>query len=236
MNCRRVERRLALYVSDDLPRRRVAAVEIHLEQCPSCRHFLAELRRDRAVIQAHGLEGMDPALTADHLRTVLAGIRQTEPNQKFMPMNWSHPSRILPVTAVFIVVLAIAGWWLFKETDQPPVLVESPASITPQVVTEPSETVSEQLADVPPPSRTAKNPEPGPELISPPVKQNSNPLEDRQAMNHNPPVTPSPLPIETSRIPEEPSAAPVTQTTVRLATGNPRVVMYWILEKKGEPS
>ncbi|MBN2430444.1 MAG: hypothetical protein JXQ27_03170 [Acidobacteria bacterium] len=244
MTCKRMRRDLALLAGDELPRRHIPAVERHLAACAGCRQFLAELRATRQDMSNLGNTPLPPEDLAHLHRSVLqdlatdgdpaAGRRASS-----RPGVWFSGRRLAGVVTAALLLAAVPGvWWLNRPSEGPaPGLImvhrheplpAVPLRFVPDLpALRPEVVASVETARVmQPPDRPSPHPEaPVAEKPGPPP-----PVASLAEAAPAPTAVPAGRPVPPSRE----AGAPPIQTLVRMATEDPNVVIFWILEKKGE--
>ena len=107
MSCNRVRNSLALFLDDMLDSAEKQTLEEHLTTCAACREELAQLRRDRSLLQALPLVSPPPAFRAELLKKVHA-----EKPRKRAAWRYFAP-RLASLAAVLMVVLLVGNIYLF---------------------------------------------------------------------------------------------------------------------------
>jgi anti-sigma factor RsiW len=178
MNCRQIEREIALYVEGDLPGRKQRQVGEHLAACGRCRDLVAGLEASQAMVKSlRGDEADDASL--DEIRArVMANLRaEPQPRRSW---RWAY--------AAAAALALVAVTWLFRPQYTPPEL-------------------------------------PRPVIAVPPVPSLAAlPHRPAQAVRRR---RPRPVPA----LHGQRSAEPLV---VKLETSDPDVVIYWIIDSKGD--
>lgn len=204
MNCARWQRLVALYVGDDLDRSRTARVAQHLAACPSCRALEHDLRSDRLH-----LRDLDSA-AADGLElgSVRGAVMAKIENRRKRSLMFSQP-RLLSALAMVVVVIALA---LVGRQSQAP---DDPRTASRNVANPASGSAADQVP--------LDTPRSGP----PPavVDETPNASNNLLARAETPPRA------STTRVPP---SAPVEPMTIKILTDDPEVVIYWIVDPKGD--
>lgn len=104
MNCARARKRLPLYAGTDLASKKARRLEKHLEECPSCRERLEELRAALA-----GLRAVAARETLDwpegEWKGLMARVRSEESTPRPVPVFGVFPRK--EWAAGFLIVLAL---------------------------------------------------------------------------------------------------------------------------------
>jgi len=248
MTCKRMQRHLALLAGDDLPRRHIRAVERHLAACAGCRQFLAQLRATRQQMADLGNTPLPQETLAHLYRALLEELaRDVDPatGRRFQsPLGeWRSGWRLAGVVTAALLLAAVPGvWWLNRAPEGPaapgPVMVQR-AEPLPAVPARPVPDLPALRPEVVAPVETAQviqPPErPAQAAVTPSTEEpGAPPSAGRLARSAPSPAVdtgpPAPRPDKSSGD----AAVPPRQTLVRLATEDPNVVIFWILEKKGE--
>lgn len=213
MKCSSQHRLIALYVGGDLDPRRARRLEQHLESCATCRGLAEELQADREA-----LAGLDSEASESLGLGSIRGAVLAEIEGRRRSTFWILPGRpgLALVAAVAVVLLTIAVVMRPGGSRREPRIAEQPEQFTPPAV----DIVDEAVDAVPPPAESVTD-DRDDSTISEPVEE--QPLRLARAVL--PPVAP---PGATS-----PSAA-VEPMIMKILTDDPEVVIYWIVDPKGE--
>jgi anti-sigma factor RsiW len=229
MTCTRYETDLALYVEHDLADADAAAVEAHLQECPTCPSFLAELRSSQAQVKDLASEEMEAeALAAVRVRLVVAAAAPRPRRDGHVP-TWAAAAAIILGLATLVWVFAVDRWTDPSRT----VAVSSPPRIAPTT-----------------PSPPAAEPSPRSTLPAPPtVSHHMEQAHVRRGRVDRPSVVPALSPDDADQLARavvaiarvrsvrdaEPDVEPSPEPAplMRLATADPDVVIYWQLEPNG---
>jgi anti-sigma factor RsiW len=134
MSCAKFEPLIALYVESDLPERERRLVDAHLESCPSCREFDADIRESQTALKELRMDFVE--------ESALHEVRAAVLNQLSIPRKtvaWPKYA----VAAMLLIGLWAAGWLWRAHTLAPLDLQPIAALIAPP-----------PLATVPPPQRS----------------------------------------------------------------------------------
>jgi hypothetical protein len=204
MNCARWQRLVALYVGDDLDRSRSARVKQHLSACPSCRDLEQDLRRDLQT-----LGDLDAAATATlDLGSVRGAVLEKIENRRKRSPMLLQP-RLLAALAMVVVVIALA--LVFRQSRGAGAL---------RTVSRGIPSPAPGQAAVPKPRETSP-PQPTPEFARP-IPNTANTLLVRAETSPSDSSAPFP------------PSVPVEPMTIKILTDDPEVVIYWIVDPKGD--
>ncbi len=204
MICRRWHRLVALYAGDDLDRPSAAKVEHHLAACASCRGLEHELRQDRLRLRDLDAAAIDGLDLGSVRGAVMAEV---ESRRNRSPVIFQP--RLLSALAVAVFVIALA--LVFRQVQQPGVprnVSREAPSPTPGLVAAPER--RERSLPQPPPAAAFEAP--------------------KAADNRVARAEPSPLEPVARTSP----SAPVEPMTIKILTDDPEVVIYWIVDPKGD--
>lgn len=207
MNCSRWQRLVALSVSGDLEAREAQRLDAHLDDCASCRELLDQLMGDRVSLRTADAEAGGMAELGSIRGEVMARIDER-------PATWlpGRPALMAAVAAVVVVgALAVLMPWGGDPGEVRLVENELPDA-APVAEADPS---------------ASERPEPEPEVAPGPTVQEPAEAE---------PVVPVP-PAEARETVQ--STAPLRMAaaepmTMKILTDDPEVVIYWIVEVKGD--
>jgi len=209
MTCTRWHRLIALEVGGDLDPRRSRGLEKHLEGCATCRDLSEELRSQREELLRLDRDAVGGVILGSVRHAVLA-----DPADRRRPLfQLPAGGRRLAFAGVAAVILVVSV-----------VVLRQGATPSQPIVAERSMPTS-----VPAPT-VAPIPSPNTDVIVAPPK----------AMPPPAPVEPGPLRLARSdlsnRGPETAilPSAPTEPMTVKILTDDPDVVIYWIVEPKGD--
>jgi hypothetical protein len=204
MSGTRWNRLVALYVGDDLDRRRAEKVERHLTTCASCRSLEQELRSDILNLReldsaAAGSPGLGSVRSA-----VMAKIENRRPSFSALTMP-----RFLAACATAVAVITLA--LLFRQgrgRDAHHIADGEAAIQAPVVAAEPE-------------PRVPSPPQPPPAIACETENSAGVPFA---------PAAQSPPRLASS----SPQSVPVEPMTIKILTDDPEVVIYWIVDPKGD--
>jgi hypothetical protein len=231
--CRDREPALALYVEGDLPEGEVAPLEAHLTECAGCRELLRGLRESQASLHTLATEPIDEAALDVVRRRVRARLAQ-RPAASATLWRWSAAASVLLVAG-----LIVAGF-VSRRVD--------PSRAT-QATLGPSPTVPAPSAPVASPVVASTTP-PKPSVVRRASVARSRVA--RPVLAAEPPEADVPLTseeadqlaravvllsriekVEDFRSEDETAHDTPPAATVRLATADPNVVIYWQFESNG---
>ncbi len=228
MTCGGQERRLSLYVEDDLPARDAAVLQAHLEECEPCRGFLFELRSSQTALKELAAEPLD----ADALAAVRMRIRSASRESP------GRRSAALYLAFAAGLIAAIGGlvWLGGREARLPG---------PPLVAAMPSTSLSLATAMAEHAPGAVKRPRPAGEEQESTIRAPRSVVPVVDASKPAPVLSPKDADqlaravvavsqIESVEDVTTPSPAPSDRPPlVRLATSDPDVVIYWQLESDG---
>lgn len=204
MNCARWQPLVALYVGDDLDRSRTTRFERHLAVCPSCRNLEHVLRRDLRVLRDLDSAAMNGLELGSVRGAVMAEVENRQKRSPVFPQP-----RLLSALALVVVVVALA--LVMRPSTEP----DAPRTVSREIPGP-----APGLATVAEP-QDAPLPQPTPESV-PSVPNTADPRLARAETSPSGPSTSSP------------SSAPVEPMTIKILTDDPEVVIYWIVDPKGD--
>ncbi|MBI3951736.1 MAG: zf-HC2 domain-containing protein [Acidobacteria bacterium] len=229
MSCQRFERLIALHVEGDLPTRQAQRLERHFISCAACREFVEGLRESQIALKGLGLEFVSETIFQELRQRVLDEIAVSQAQPKttawmsvFQRWQW----QVGLAGAMIMLLVGFVLYLFLPETPKPPVAkrpAQSPKVVAPAPA--PASPVPVKSA----PNRIAAQ---GSRRTA--ATANRRPLgEPRiEAVNQDfsfmriEPLTIEPLKIE-------PPAAS-DELVVKLVTDDPEVVIYWLVDRKGE--
>ena len=121
MSCAKFESLIALYIESDLPEREHRLVEAHLESCPGCREFAAEIRESQSALKELRMDFVEESALHDVHAEVLH--RLSIPRKA---VAWPRYT-----IAAMLLVGLWAGWLWRARTAAPPEAQPRAAVIAP---------------------------------------------------------------------------------------------------------
>ena len=248
MKCPYSRVEIALFVEDDLSEGDRRRVERHLLVCETCRAFAAALGDSQAVLKSLGLGTLDPSVLRNVRQRVLGQIEATEAS-----LGWalrferaiylSLWRRYALAGAAAILILAVLSGIMW-DLEGGPVILDPPTDIAAVSLPDIGEIRLTSLpalgeATAPPPRR---GPLGVPEETPTPKPAPARHLERLaleapvMAWQDLPLMLPSPLPsasIDVSPPVDLPDADAPDQVLVKMLTGDPDIVVYWVVEEDG---
>lgn len=212
MSCSRWHRLIALDIGGDLDPRRSRSLEKHLEGCASCRGLSEELGAQRAKLLRLDGEALDGVVLGSVHQAVLADLADRRRPIFQLPAV----GRRVALAGAALVILIVAA-----------IVLRQGATPSQPMVAERSMPTA-----VPAPA-TAATPSPKIDEVAVPP----------QAMPPQAPVEPverEPLRLARGEMPtrrpetEISPSAPTEPMTIKILTDDPDVVIYWIVDPKGE--
>jgi hypothetical protein len=209
MSCSQWHELIALQVGGDLDQRRAGRVERHLEVCSACRGLAEELLSDR-----QSLAGLDARASRDLDLGSIRGAVLAEVANRRRPFGAALTAPRLAVAAAAMVGIIAILSVVLPGGGQPEMIV---AQHTPRVPVVEEPLVNQEIESDIPEETTPETSEPGPSTaISVPPLQLA--LAD--------PTVASGASISPSALAEP--------MTMKILTDDPDVVIYWIVDSKGE--
>jgi hypothetical protein len=213
MKCSRWQQRIALYVGGDLETRQIRGVERHLDTCSACRELAEALRRDLEVLAGLESDELNGVAFGSVRGEVMAEVEKRTASP--LAAVLSNHSRVAMAAAVVAVVAALVVMWPNGGPEEPRIAEEN----------------------VRKPTAAAENPiETGPEEPDAPVVTVSEFAEPQPPVLEREPKTliaRAEPPSVAHQSVVSPSA-PVEPMTMKILTDDPDVVIYWIVDSKGE--
>jgi len=231
MSCRGMEQRIALQISGDLSPGDERAVLEHLAACESCARLAADLRNHLDEMRSWRAAPVDGVALAAVRRAVLSEL-ESRRARTLSPLAWIAASSNLRWAAVGISILVaafIAADWFEKTHSRFPAGPAPMARVgTPPPTAEPARL----------PDRDARTAAPRREL--PHAKDNNpKPAGDAIARRQVPAERNPPPPKTAARrievVSSHANGSPLypKATLVKLASSDPDVVLYWLVESNG---
>ena len=213
MTCEAFEKLIALDAGADLPPRETARLQAHLETCAPCRDLARSIGESQAGLRALTEVTLDEDALARWRRGVLARI-EAQPQRRILAWRWAWAA----AAAMALVALFAVPRMVRRPPSEVPVAhAVPPASPSPSRQPQPPQPPAPVAQALPPasasPNRLTHPPQP--------VAQALPPASATQTVAHHHP--------RRHRAPA-PAAEPLL---VKLETSDPNVVIYWIVEGKG---
>jgi len=212
MSCSRWHRLIALEVGGDLDPRRSRSLENHLEGCTVCRDLSEELRSQREQLLRLDREAVGGVMLGSVRRAVLADL--ADRRRPFLPFLPGGQRLAFAGAAMVILVVAAVVLRQGRIPPQPRVAERSIPTSVPAPTTAPAPSPSnDEIAE---PSLEVLPPAPLETVDRPPLQLARG---DLPARGHEMPPSLS---------------APTEPMTIKILTDDPEVVIYWIVDPKGE--
>lgn len=210
-------RKVALYVSGDLPAKRAARLERHLASCTACRRLAEELRGDRLALARLAGERLDERA----LQRVRAGVTAKIDEPATARERGSRGTAWAPVAVASALILAALGLWL--QAPGPRGLRDrGPAAPAAR-----ERVASRRPAEAAPKTPPARSPR-GPARPSPGAAPRRHPHTG---------ATPRPRSTGEGRRPARRASAPPSNTNppseplvIQVVSEHPDIVYYWLAE------
>jgi hypothetical protein len=219
MNCTGFEERIALYVEGDLPGGERDRMESHLEVCAECRELLADLRDSQLVFKALRQElpnSSDLLTVREHVLAEVASSRSWWA-RVFSPATLSKAA----VATTALIALGGAALWFGSSEDPANVPVVAEAVPPTPPVTNGSVMESVPLVDpVPDPVANTNTVAQSPRKLRRPAPDRATTTMDATAAG-----------LPRAQNSEE---SPPAQIAVKLLTDDPNVIIYWLIDAKGD--
>jgi hypothetical protein len=117
MDCRQVEKWIALYVEGDLDAGRNSIVSRHLESCDRCSRLLADYRDNQDLLHRYA----PPEFTEEILVGVRSAVwKEIERGRPRFIARWGLWKPVLAASLSLIVAAALAVVYLERTKNQPP--------------------------------------------------------------------------------------------------------------------
>ena len=213
MKCSRWHRLIALDVGGELRGRPARRVERHLDECPACRELAEALRSDLEVLAGLESDELEGVVFGSVRGEVMAEVekRSASPIAAFL----SGHNRVAVAAAVTAVLAVLMVMWPGTGPDEPRIVEETVRKPTAaaEILTEGGPEAPDSLAMTIPDSAEQQHPD---------LEREPRTLVARATPPSvgNPPV-------------DSPSAF-VEPMTMKILTDDPDVVIYWIVDPKGE--
>jgi len=212
MSCSRWHRLIALEVGGDLESRHSRRLEDHIEGCAACRELAVELRSQREDLLRLDREAADGVTLGSVRHAVMADL--AERRRPLFPLPVGGVRLLVAGAAMVILVVAAVVLRQGRVPPQPRVAERSIPTSVPAPTTAPAPSpsnteIAEPSLEVPPPAPL--------ETVDRPPLQLAR--GDLPARGHEMPPSLS---------------APTEPMTIKILTDDPEVVIYWIVDPKGE--
>lgn len=210
MTCSRWSRLIALHVGGDLDRARARKLERHLDACPSCRRFEREVRQDLDYLRE-----LDSSAMRDNPLATVRGSVMAEVSGRRRAPAILVPARLVPVLAVAVVLVALS--MLLR-----PGVSERESRIASRDLPTPISKV-DPVPDTTPVMETRDDllPDPAPQLAHKTQADRLLPQVPSEPPSHDQ------IPVLTRSVSVEPM-------TMKILTDDPEIVIYWIVDPKGD--
>jgi hypothetical protein len=233
MTCATFENDLALHVVRDLMD--VDALDGHLRECAGCRGFLEDLRASQSLVKDLAAEAIDPEALAEVRARVVAASRSAS------PLVWRGPSPRRAVWAAAAAVLVAVGTlWVSVSSWLAPEREKTVAAVPVMGIAPPTSVPAISEADGARRSTPRAVPRVSPHMgrasiartpIDQPVAAPGLSGDDADQLARAVVAMSRVRSVESAEPDGEPSPEPTP--SIRLATANPDVVIYWRLDSNG---
>lgn len=115
MNCKQIEKRLPLYISDDVTPSQSELIRRHLELCANCLTLLNELDDTRGWLQSSTILNIDEDELSKMRRSVLIDISKNPEPQK-ESFRWIPYTR-LAMSAILVSCVCFAAFLFYSNRD-----------------------------------------------------------------------------------------------------------------------
>ena len=213
MKCSRWHHRIALYVGGDLETSHARRVEQHLDKCPACHELAEALRGDLEVLAGLESDELDGVAFGSVRGEVMAEIEK-RPAAPITAVLSSH-YRLAIAAAVVALLAALVVMWPSGGPEEPRIAEENVRKPT---------AAAEILIEAGPeePDSLTVTVQDSPEQQLPDPDREPRTLIARA----EPPSAAYPTVVSPS--------APLEPMTMKILTDDPDVVIYWIVDSKGE--
>jgi hypothetical protein len=213
MKCAHWHQLIALDVGGELGVKPARRVERHLDECSACRELAEALRSDREVLAGLESDALNGMAFGSVRGEVMAEIEKRHASP--MAAVFSGHNRVAAAAAVMAVLATLVVMWPHGGPEEPLIVEEQsgkPTAATDIVVEGGSEEPDSLLMTVPDSA----------EQQHPDLEQESRTLVARAT------------PPSIGHLPVDSPSAFVEPMTMKILTDDPDVVIYWIVEPKGE--
>ena len=212
MSCSRWHRLIALEVGGDLDPRRSRKLGLHLSSCAECRELAEELRSQREMLTRLDRGAVGSVALGSVRHAVLANLAERRRPIFELPVGGQRIAIGVAAAAILIVTSIV-----LRSGRAPTQPIVAERKIPAAVLQPTTESIPSPTTDV--------LVEP-PRAISPQAPVES--LESEQLQ-----LASSDVPTRRHEEPQSPSA-PIEPMTVKILTDDPEVVIYWIVDPKGD--
>ncbi|HXN49824.1 MAG TPA: anti-sigma factor [Bryobacteraceae bacterium] len=210
MSCETFEKLIALDAGGDLTPPEAARLQAHLGTCAPCRELARSVGESQSALKALAQAGVDEDALARWRRSLLARI-DDEPRRRILPWRWAWAAA---AAMALVALLAVPRMVRRPPSEAPVAHALPPASPNLNALPHPPQSVAQAL----PPASPSLN-----RLPHPP-----------QSVAHAlPPASQSPSVAHRRPRPRRAPAPSTEPLLVKLETPDPNVVIYWIVEGKG---
>lgn len=211
MKCGRYQEWIALDAGSDLPRKEAERLRVHLAECAACRDFAEAIAEAWAEFRTLADDQIDEADLAAVRRGINARIAQEQRPRLALGWRWVLAGATAALALIAAVSLAPEGY-------------KAPPPPAPAIATNRAATVTERQR---PSLATSHEPVRAANAVSgfkqTPRAKRATSSAALRATRHKPQAAPS----------AAPSVVAVSSDVVRIQTPDPNVVVYWVLEGKG---
>ena len=258
MNCHDLEQWIALDVGGDLPEGDRPALQAHVQGCPRCRLFVDGMIDSRQSLHALHRQPLDVAQLQAVRASVVERLEAEAGTRRGRFVWWlslrPNWARFAVLAAGFVVAVGLAWWYTGPRPPGGPLaspdggnqsgLAAVPNSPATQPAPEPddpgappSNDVQVQTAVAAVPQETA--PRPGPQAVEvsePTPPRPSRPQAEPVQQETEEPATPPERPrYELVTVPvTDPEGGESEQHLLRVASDNPNIEIYWMLDENGD--
>ncbi len=212
MSCSRWHRLIALEIGGDLGPRRSRKLGVHLSGCAACRGLAGELRAQREDLLRLDREAVGSVTLGSVRHAVLANL--ADRRQRFLEVP-AGGRRLALAGAVMAALLVVAV--VLHQDGAPPQSIVAERKVPPAVPAAATGPI--------PALNTAESIEPSPE-VAPQTPPESVQIESTRLASADLPTA--------RREPLALASASVEPMTVKILTDDPEVVIYWIVDPKGD--
>jgi hypothetical protein len=212
MSCSHWHRLIALEVGGDLDPRLCRSLEKHLEGCAACRDLAGELRSQREALLRLDREAKDGVVLGSVRHAVLADLADRRWPFFRLPAGGQRVAIAVAAAGILVVTSIVLR---SERAPTEPIVAER--KIPTAVLLPTTEAIPSPTTDVPVEPPRAMSPEA-------PVES----VESGQLQ-----LASGDVPTRRHATPQSPSA-PTEPMTLKILTDDPDVIIYWIVEPKGD--